>query len=147
MNLLDVGFLKKIGSWSSSFNSKYFVSQGRLTWKMLKKVVFCITELWTEHIKKFHHAPNDFFPNVLSVKTTSWNPCIAFLSDSLFNVNMAQHVFFVEEISKKIAVLLISAWGCDFFFHAKNDFERRETNFAMGKNGLTRKQNSKQCFF
>ena len=37
---------------------------------MLKKVVFCITKLWTEHIEKFESEANDFVPNVLSVKNS-----------------------------------------------------------------------------
>ena len=81
------------------------------------KHVFCITELWTEHIKKFVLAANDFVPNVLSVKNTPWNPCIAFLSDPLFNFNMAQHVFF---LSKKFRKNLKSfcLWG-KLFWHGK----------------------------
>ena len=130
---LNVGFPKKIGSRTSSFDSKYFLSQGKLTWKMLKKVVFCITDLWTEHIKKFESEANHFVPNVLSVKNTQWNPCMTFLPDPLFNDNMAHHVFFVEEISKKVGSL--------FILRCLN-FERRrktkttwtvETNFSTEK--------------
>ena len=84
---------------------------------MLKKVVFCITELWTENIKKFDHAPNDFVPNVLSVKNTPWNSCIAFLSDSLFNVNMAQHVFLSKKFRKNLKSFFC-LW-CKLFWHGK----------------------------
>ena len=36
----------------------------------VEKQVFCITELWTEHIKKFESEGNHFAPNVLSVKNS-----------------------------------------------------------------------------
>ena len=37
---------------------------------MLQKLVFCINELWTEHIKKFESEGNHFVPSVLSVKNS-----------------------------------------------------------------------------
>ena len=80
------------------------------------KVVFCITDLWTKHIKKFEHAANDFVPNVLSVKNTPWNPCIAFLSDPLFNFNMAQHVFLSKKFRKNLKSFCL--WG-KLFWHGK----------------------------
>ena len=73
---------------------------------MLEKVVFCITELWTEHIKKFESEANHFVPNVLSVKNTQSNPCITFLPDPLFNDNMAHHVFLLKKFRKKLEVFL-----------------------------------------
>ena len=67
---------------------------------MLKKLVFCITELWTEHIKKFESEANHFVPNVLSVKNSTEDPCIAVLPDPLFTDDMARHVFCPRNFEK-----------------------------------------------
>ena len=72
---------KKNGSWMQSFDSKYFLWQGRLTWKMLKKQPFCISELWTNKIHEFERSQNHFVPNVLSVKSFVYNLYMICLSD------------------------------------------------------------------
>ena len=96
--------------------------------------MFCITKLWTDHIKKFEHAPNHFVPNVLSVKNTPWNPCIAFLSDPLFNFNMAQHVF----LSKKFRKNLKSFCFCEVNYFGTEKWK---------KNALEKMLNWKRQFF
>ena len=52
---------------------------------------------------------------------------------------MAQHVFLSKKFRKNLEVFLIFVRQREFF-HAKNDFERRETNFVIGKNDFTEKQ-------
>ena len=110
-----LGFWKKLvhDRHPSTLNFSYQKGDWRgKCWKL----VFCVTELWTQHIKKFDHAPNDFVPNVSSVKNTPWNSCIAFLSDSLFNVNMAQHVFLSKKFRKNLKSFCL--WG-KLFWHGK----------------------------
>ena len=47
----------------------------------VEKLLFYISQLWTENIKKFVTNENDFVPNEFTVKNCQYNPCMISLSD------------------------------------------------------------------
>ena len=67
---------------------------------MLKNCFFCISQLWTENIKKFVTSENDFVPNKFTVKNFEYNLYIISLSDPPLQANMTTF-FCAEEISSK----------------------------------------------